>query len=728
MKLVLLLALAPLQAGVAQARADSGTIRVHVLWHSAPSVAVSVRSGTSSTRTNQLGDARLVLPSGLRTVVVGRLGLKPESVTVLIRANLDTSIVISLVDRVAEVERIVVVSTRTDQRIEDVPLRVEVLAQEEVEEKLMMTPGDISMMLNETGGLRVQNTSPSLGGASVRVQGLRGRYTLMLSDGLPLHGGQTGAIGLLQIPPMDLGQVEIIKGVASALYGSSAMGGVVNLISRRPREAPERELLLNATSREGFDAVLWDSRRLNDQLAYALVGGAHRQRANDVDGDGWADMAGYDRIVVRPRVFWNGASGRNAFGTIGVTLEDRQGGTMAGRLAPDGSTFVEGLSTGHFDGGGVLRLPFSSSVFSARASGSVNSHTHEFGVVERDRHETWFAEASLATSRGVTVGLLGAAVQLERYRSRDVSQFDYGYTIPALFAQAEADAGGRLAVSGSVRVDAHSHYGTMVNPRLSLLLRAPRAWTVRASAGTGSYAPTPLTEETEVTGLTPLRTLPSLRAERGQSASLDVGGHIASFEINATAFASRIAAALAVRPVAGSPGELEMLNETLPTRSAGADVLVRVRLAELVTTFSYTHIKSTEADVLGVARREVPQTPRHTAGLVSVWEREGLQRVGIEVYYTGRQQLDENPYLTESRPYIVFGAIAERRVGRARVFVNFENLGDVRMTRYQPLVLPARGLGGRWTTDAWAPLEGRTINAGVRLNALGGPVMDKTRR
>ena len=98
-----------------------------------------------------------------------------------------------------------------------------------------MTPGDITMMLNETSGLRVQVTSPSLGGASVRVQGLRGRYTQILSDGLPLYGGQTGGLGLLQIPPMDLGGVEVIKGVASALYGGSALGGVVNLQVPPPR-------------------------------------------------------------------------------------------------------------------------------------------------------------------------------------------------------------------------------------------------------------------------------------------------------------------------------------------------------------------------------------------------------------------------------------------------------------------------------------------------------------
>ena len=67
---------------------------------------------------------------------------------------------------------------------------------------------------------------------------MRGRYTRFLSDGLPLFGEQVGALGLLQIPPMDLGQVEVIKGVASSLYGAGAMGGVVNLISRRPGDEP----------------------------------------------------------------------------------------------------------------------------------------------------------------------------------------------------------------------------------------------------------------------------------------------------------------------------------------------------------------------------------------------------------------------------------------------------------------------------------------------------------
>ena len=133
-----------------------------------------------------------------------------------------------------------------------------------------MTPGDVAMMLTETNGLRVQVTSPSTGAANVRVQGLRGRYTQILSDGLPLYG-QAGSLSVLQIPPMDLGQVEVIKGVASALYGSAALGGVINLVSRRPREGePEREVLFNRTSRGGTDGAIWLSRRTSPGVGLYL--------------------------------------------------------------------------------------------------------------------------------------------------------------------------------------------------------------------------------------------------------------------------------------------------------------------------------------------------------------------------------------------------------------------------------------------------------------------------
>ena len=140
-----------------------------------------------------------------------------------------------------------------------------------------MTPGDIVMMLNEMGGMRVQTTSPSMGAATVRIQGMHGRYTRVLFDGLPLAGQQVGGLGLLQIPPMDLGQVEVIKGVASALYGAGAMGGVINLVARRPQDDPVREFLFNQSTVGTTDGVGFFSGSLSQQVGGSLLVGGHHQ-------------------------------------------------------------------------------------------------------------------------------------------------------------------------------------------------------------------------------------------------------------------------------------------------------------------------------------------------------------------------------------------------------------------------------------------------------------------
>jgi iron complex outermembrane receptor protein len=233
-------------------------------------------------------------------------------------------------------------------------MRVEVLDREEIEEKQLMTPGDITMMLNEMGGLRVQATSPSLGAASVRVQGMRGRYTRFLSDGLPLYGDGVGGLGLLQIPPADLGQVEVIKGVASALYGAGALGGVVDLISRRPVADPVLEARQpDDAGRNRYRALR--GRQFSEGFGGTLLAGGHWQTHNDVDGDGWSDLAGYSRAVVRPRLFWDDRAGRSIFVTSGLTWEYRRGGTVDGAVLPaTDALFAESLDTARIDGGVVV--------------------------------------------------------------------------------------------------------------------------------------------------------------------------------------------------------------------------------------------------------------------------------------------------------------------------------------------------------------------------------------
>jgi iron complex outermembrane receptor protein len=682
------------------AQAPQGTLAVTVRSESGgPASQVEVKAGDQVVLTDERGEATLQLPAGQATVSFERYGFDSRTSRVNITDGQTTRVTVELEPHSVANESIVVDATRNGVLIEDEPLKVEVLDHEEVEEKTAMTPGDIAMLLNETSGLRVQVTSPSLGAANVRIQGLRGRYTQILSDGLPLYG-ETGSIGILQIPPLDLGRVEVIKGVASALYGSSALGGVIDLGSRRPQQA-ERELLLNGTSRRGNDDVFWIAEPAKKGWGYSVLGGAHFQGRTDLDNDGWADLPSYQRGVLRPRFFWDNGAGRSVFITSGATIEDRAGGS---------SSYPEDLHTRRFDTGVVAKFLAGTKVVSVRGSVMTQHLRHQFGpTLERDRHETYFGETTLTGMNSGHVWTVGSAAQIDSYHSHEVSQFDYTYVTPAMFAQDEFSVGKRLTLSGSGRADFHSKYGAFFNPRVSALIRLPAALTARLSTGTGVFAPTPFTEETEATGLSRLKPLGDIKAEHALSSSADIGWKKKWLELNGTLFTSRI------RNAVGLSENNEILNATQPTRTVGTDVLARVLFGEFNVVLGHTYIRSTEIDLDTGNRRLVPLTPKQTATFDFLWEQEGKGRIGLEGYYTGEQQLDHNPYRTHSIPYWVFGVLLERRFGAVRVFANGENLADFRQTRYEPLVRPTQNFDGRWTVDAWSPLEGRVINAGVRF-------------
>ena len=687
-----------------------GRLRVEVQTGTDPVADAEVVAGGTAHLTDKQGIAIIQTSAGPGQLTVLREGFLPVTVPVDVVAGQERVVRIELVRQPdLEEEVTVVASTRTERRIEDQPMRVEVLNREEVEEKMLMTPGDIGMMLNEMGGLRVQTTSPSLGAASVRIQGMRGRYTRFLSDGLPLYGSQPGGLGLVQIPPMDLSQVEVIKGVASALYGAGAMGGVVNLISRRPDDEAEHEFLVNQSTRGATDGVLWLSSPVTESWGVTFLGGGHAQRQTDVDGDGWADLAHYERAVARPRFFWDDGRGQWFFATVGTMLENRTGGTQPGAvLAETGLPYRESLKTRRLDLGTLWQmLPAGRYVLTVRATLARQWHDHQFGeVLERDRHDTAFGEVTLRGSTGGHTWVGGVAVEQDTYDPTDVPRFAYTFTTPGIFVQDDIDIRPWLAMSMSGRLDHHSEYGWFLSPRVSALFRSGN-WSTRMSAGGGFFGPSSLTEETEAAGLTRLTVEGPLRAERGRSASIDLTRTHGPLSSTVTLFGSHI-----TDPVQVDRPAYVLRNLAKPTTSVGVDLLGLLRRSPLAITASYTYVRSRE-NVEGVVN-DVALTPRHSIGLVTMVENEA-GRIGLEVYYTGRQRLEDNPYRDTGDSYVIVGLLVERRVGPLRLFVNGENLTDVRQTRWDAILRPARAIDGRWTVDGWAPVDGRVINGGVRV-------------
>jgi iron complex outermembrane receptor protein len=260
-------------------------------------------------------------------------------------------------------------------------------------------------------------------------------------------------------------------------------------------------------------------------------------------------------------------------------------------------------------------------------------------------------------------------------------------------------------------VDHHNQYGTFVSPRVSGLLRFG-AWTSRLSYGTGFSAPTPLVEETEAAGLSRLTIRGPLQAERGRSQSLDIGRTIGPLSTTLTLFGSTVRDPIEVERENGFTLE----NRPFATTNRGLEALAIYRVEDVSIVANYAYVRAREGEA--AHRVDVPLTPRHSVGIDLMWQwadgRNG--RIGVEWFYTGVQRLEANPYRDISRPYNVFGVLIERRVGRVRLFVNGENLTDVRQTRWDPIVRPARGADLRWTVDGWAPLDGRTVNGGLRLS------------
>jgi outer membrane receptor for ferrienterochelin and colicins len=715
MPLLLLLVttlMAPLLPHAALAQPATGTIQLQVNAAAAPIQGVQILVRGTTHETNASGRVTITVPPGTVELTATKEGFLPATMSLEVAAGTEHPLTIELQPLpTVEEEVVVIASTRTDRRLEDQPMRVEVLGREEIEEKMLMTPGDIVMMMNEMGGMRVQTTSPSLGAASVRVQGMRGRYTRFLSDGLPLFG-EVGGLGLLQIPPMDLAQVEVIKGVASSLYGAGAMGGVVNLISRRPGTEPVRELLINRSTRGGTDAVGFYAAPIATRWGLSLLGSGHRQERIDVNSDLWSDLPSYTRGVFRPRIFWDDGAGRTFFATTGVTIEKREGGTRENEDLPAAATpYVESLATRRIDAGAVGQLLLRSKyVLSARGAVSQHTHTHVFGPsTEDDRHNTAVADVAVRGTSGRHAWVAGAAVEYDAYRPIDLPQFTHSFTIPGVFAQDDVEITRWLSVSASARVDHHSEYGTFISPRIAGLLRAG-GWASRLSLGTGFFGPSALTEETEAAGLSRLSIPQPLRAEEGRSASFDITRTDGPLSFTVTLFASRVRHPIDVERSRG----FVLINATEPTTNTGGELLGTFRREPFAVTATYAYVRARESESDGLTL-DAPLTPRHSAGVVGMWEREDVGRVGLEVYYTGIQRLEANPHATESEPYVIVGLLAERQFGRWRVFVNGENLTNVRQTRWQPLLRSDQAPDGRWTVDAWAPLEGRNVNGGLRV-------------
>jgi len=658
------------------------------------------------------------IPDGEQTIVIFSPGYETKELKLTFPLTSPTEIVVFL--KVSnEVGEVTIISTRTGREIDDVPTRVEAIDEEEVDEKTNMRPANVSMVLNESTGIKVQQTSATSNTQSVRIQGLDGRYTQLLKDGFPAFGGFSGSISLLDILPLDLKQVEIIKGPSATFYGGGAIAGVINFISKEPEDRPQTAMIFNQTTALGTDFSIFTSRRFQ-RFGYTFLGSVNYQKEYDVDDDDFTELPRTHAFTLGPRFFfYPDEKTRFVVGNT-TSYQHREGGDVF-VIRGHADDFHQ-----YFETNNSIRNITTLQFERQFADGARLVAKQSFAFFDREldipdyrfegRQFNSYTDISYLRTVNNHVLIFGFNAVYDQFRETPNINTplprDETRTTAGGYAQDSFTVTDKLSVEAGLRLDHLRDYGTFVLPRVSVLYRFTPNLSSRFSVGLGYKAPSIFTEEAET--LLFRNVLPignTLKAERSRGGTLDVNyrntlGEKFSYSLNQMFFYTEIEDPLVLLDT--TTGNFRFTNAEQPVRSRGFETNARLSydIVKLFAGYTFVHAK---ADYLS-GNQTLPLTPKSRINSALLFEKEASFKTGIEAYYTSSQFLT-NGFRT--RPFWVLGIFGEKTFGKYSLFINAENITDTRQGRFTQVVFPPHQMPT--FSEIYTHTEGRIINGGIKI-------------
>ena len=687
-----------------------------------PLQGVTIHFGKNIKATDNQGMAAFAsITAGTHKFIFSYTGFKSISTELKFPLSGD-SIEILMQPEEESMEELIVQSTRTSRTIANTPTRIETIDGEELDEKNNMRPANVSMLLHESTGMQVQQTSATTGNASIRMQGLDGRYTQLLKDGYPNFGNFANGLSILEIPPLDLKQVEVIKGPASTLYGAGAIAGVVNFISKTPKEKFEGDFIINQSSIGQTNIGGYVSQK-KGKLGFALLAQLNFQKAFDVDKDDFSEIPKSDNFTINPRLFYfvnpslsimlgnSFSKGKNTGGDMQV---------IKGINNPNHVYFEQNKSTRNtttleitksYAGKNSLKLKQSLALFER----SIIIPGYSF-TGKSTNSFTDFSWLSFHKKHTVVTGM---NIISDQFMQQNSNVLDASSTTAGLYLQDTWDISEKLKLESGLRADYvyyrnfnFSKRKTFLLPRISALYRINDKVSTRISGGLGYKIPTIFTEKTEsmqYRGINPLNNVTEERSIGG-SADINYKTNFSSalmFSINQLFFYTRINKPLML--LAGAGTNVYFGNAAKPTNSAGIETNLKFIYKEdlkLFIGYTYTYAKENYLNTT----RFLPLLPKNKINMTLMYEKEDNFKLGLEGYYTDRQFLFDG---TRTPAFWEFGFMAQKTFRRVSVFINFENFTDQRQSNYKTV---SNGPHENPTfDDIWNHTEGFVVNGGIKL-------------
>jgi outer membrane receptor for ferrienterochelin and colicins len=686
--------------------------------------SVSLKNSSIGNSTDSNGTVVLTgLPAGKQTLVFSFTGYQTFTREISFPLDQPDIIIIELkTTEEEEMEEVIIQSTRTSRTIANTPTRVETIDGEELDEKNNMRPANVSMLLHESTGLQVQQTSATSGNASIRVQGLDGKYTQLLKDGYPNYGNFASGLSILEIPPLDLKQVEVIKGPASTLYGGGAIAGVVNFISKMPGEKLEADIMFNQSHIGQTNVGAYVSKKLG-KFGFSFLGLANLQKAYDVDKDDFSELPRNRNFTINPRLFfypgrsWSIMLGNSytwGWNTGGDMQQIKGKGDAAHNYFEENNT-VRNTTTLEIDkkfkSGNQLKLKQSLGLFDR----VITLPNYAFSGFNTNS----FTDLSLLVKKQKHTVISGLNIVYDKFKHRNMLVLHAQTFTGGIYMQDTWDLTNRIILESGLRVDnmrfknaGYTKNQTFVLPRLSALFKISNKISSRIGGGLGYKTPTVFTEETERLQYQNLQALNNVEAERSVGGTADINfktklfGDLA-FSINQMFFYTSINKPL-VLSVDGF-GNYSFANASKAVTSSGFETNLKFIYKEdlkLFVGYTYTYAK---AGYL-TGNQFLRLVPKNKLNLTLMYEKENNFKLGLEGYLTDKQFLNNG---TQAPSYWEFGFMAQKTFRKVSVFINFENFTDQRQGKYKTVVNPPHNNPS--FDDIWNHTEGFVVNGGIKI-------------
>ena len=659
------------------------------------------------------------IPDGKHQIIISFLGFETFETTIQIPSN--TALVFKLKEGGNQLDAVVLQSSRSTRTVRKIPTRIEFIGAEELGEKAIMNPTNISMVLRESTGIQMQQTSLSSGSTNIRIQGLDGRYTQLLRDGFPLYGGFSSGLSILQIPPLDLQQFEIIKGSSSTLYGGGAIAGLVNMVSKTPDEEPALDIMLTQTQALGSTANVFYSKR-NEKFGVSLYGSGHYQKAYDPEDDGFSNLPKTTSISFNPKLFYYPSDKTTLWFGLNGTYDDRIGGDMT--KIEDGEDGIHQYTEENNSKRLSSQLVYQTqldSVSSLEFKNSVSFFDRNLTVPDFNfdgKQTNTFTEITYNTASEKTDWIVGANLYTSNFDENDNAplQRDQKDVTFGAFANNIYDISDNWILETGLRADYNTDFGFFPLPRISLLYKNNSGFSSRIGGGLGYKIPDIFTEEAEYINFENVLAIDksTVDAERSYGVNFDVNYQTRlsdeiGFSINQLFYVTAINDGLLLNST--DNGLFQFENAPDEIFSKGAETNIKFTYKDFRWFLNYALIDTKLNYLPGNPQK--PLTAKHNAGSVLMYESEKW-RIGYETFYTGKQFLSNG---TETTDFVTMGLLVMRNFKLGSVFVNFENFTDRRQSRFSPLVLPPHE--NPVFPEIYAPTDGFIFSVGLVIKPFG---------